>query len=182
MKRTFDIIFSVTALLVFAVPMAVIALLLVGKEKHPVFFRQQRVGKDEQPFEILKFQTMVNETPTQTGKILRRTGLDELAQFFNVLKGDMSIVGPRALTQADIVRLGWNDAYHSVRWSIKPGITGLAQIYGGQHRKISWVMDRHYIRKNSLFIDFKMIIISFLMNIFGKTRVRRIIFNTKKLK
>lgn len=182
MKRLFDILFSFIALLIFAIPVIIIILLLTIKERHPIFFKQDRVGKNKEIFKILKFQTMINEVPTQTGKLLRKTGLDELPQFLNVLKGDMSIVGPRALTSFDIERLGWNDDYHKIRWSLKPGITGFAQIYGGQHRKLSWFWDKRYIMCNSLFIDFKIIVISFLMNIFGKTRVRRIIFQKSNLK
>jgi lipopolysaccharide/colanic/teichoic acid biosynthesis glycosyltransferase len=182
MKRIFDILFSIIALLIFAIPVILISLLLIFKEKHAVLFRQDRIGKDKKVFEILKFQTMVNEIPTQTGKILRKTGLDELPQFLNVLKGDMSIVGPRALTFFDIDRLGWNDGYHKIRWRLNPGITGWAQIYGGQHRKISWFWDKYYIKNFSIAIDFIIVITSFLMNIFGKTRVRRIIFRRSNLK
>jgi lipopolysaccharide/colanic/teichoic acid biosynthesis glycosyltransferase len=82
------------------------------RERHSILFKQERIGKDKKPFQILKFQTMVNEVPTSTGKLLRKTGLDELPQFINVFKGDMSIVGPRALTNYDIERLSWNDDYH----------------------------------------------------------------------
>lgn len=82
---------------------------------------------------------MVDEQETPTGKILRMTGLYEIAQFFNVLKGDMSLVRPRALTEYDIKRLKWYDEYHNIRWRVKPGISGFAQIYGGQHRKLSWL-------------------------------------------
>lgn len=182
MKRLFDIVFSFIALSLFAIPMTAIALLLRIKERHSVFFRQQRVGKSGYSFEILKFQTMVDEVPTATGRFLRKTGLDELPQFFNVLKGEMSIVGPRALTSFDIKRLGWNDAFFNSRWEIKPGITGLAQIYGGQHRKISWFWDKYYIKTNSLLTDFVIIMISFAMNLFGKTRIRRIVFRRNNLK
>ena len=80
MKRLFDVIFSLIAVLLFAVPATIIALFLVLKERHPVFFRQIRLGKNKQHFEILKFQTMVNEIPTRTGRVLRRTGLDEWPQ------------------------------------------------------------------------------------------------------
>jgi lipopolysaccharide/colanic/teichoic acid biosynthesis glycosyltransferase len=93
----------------------------------------------------------------------------------------MSIVGPRALTQADIERLGWNDTYHAVRWHVKPGISGLAQLYGGHHRKYSWFWDKKYIHHGNLALDFGVIVASFLMNMFGKTRVRRIIFRNHKL-
>lgn len=182
MKRLFDLLFSLAALLVFALPVVVIGILLLLKERHAILFKQARIGKHKKPFEILKFQTLVNEVPTGTGRILRKTGLDELPQFLNVLKGEMSIVGPRALTQYDINRLGCNDEYHQSRWKLKPGITGFAQIYGGQHRKTSWFWDKYYIQHHNLLIDFAILAISFLMNLFGKTRVRRVIFLKSNLK
>jgi lipopolysaccharide/colanic/teichoic acid biosynthesis glycosyltransferase len=182
MKRIFDIIFSLIAFLIFAIPMITIALLLIVMERHSVLYKQERIGKDKKPFKILKFQTLVDEVPTKTGRILRRTGLDELPQFINVLKGEMSIVGPRALTHFDIERLGWDDDYHSIRWSLNPGITGFAQVYGGQHKKTSWFWDKHYIDSNNVFLDFGIVGISFLMNIFGKTRVRRVIFRKSSLR
>jgi lipopolysaccharide/colanic/teichoic acid biosynthesis glycosyltransferase len=175
MKRIFDILFSLIALTLFAVPMIIIAILLRWKEGHPVFFKQDRIGRYKKVFRILKFQTMMNQIPTPTGKILRKTGLDELPQFINVLKGDMSIVGPRALIQQDIERLGWNNQYHAIRWHVKPGITGLAQIYGGQHRKISWFFDGRYIQRHHLFLDFCLVMTSFLMNIFGKASIQRFV-------
>lgn len=182
MKRIFDIVFSLIALSLFAIPMVIIALLLKFKERHPVFFKQQRVGKSGARFEILKFQTMVIEVPTRTGRFLRKTGLDELPQFFNVMKGEMSIVGPRALTSFDIKRLGWDDVFFDARLKLNPGITGLAQIYGGQHKKLSWFWDKYYISANNIFMDFIIIMISFMMNIVGKTKVRRLIFRRRNLK
>jgi len=182
MKRLFDILFSCTALIVFAFPILCIVLLLIWKEKHAVIFKQIRIGIDKVPFEIWKFQTLVDGNPTKTGAFLRKTGLDELPQFVNVLRGEMSIVGPRALTQTDIERLNWNDTFHAKRWNCKPGITGFAQIYGGQHRKTSWFFDQLYFKKQNPVIDFIIVCCSFLMNIFGKTRMRRIIFNRKNLK
>lgn len=182
MKRFFDITFSFIALIVFALPTIVISMLLTIIERHAIFFKQNRIGKNKKVFQILKFQTMINEVPTKTGLLLRKTGLDELPQFINVLKGDMSIVGPRALTSFDIERLGWSDEYHKLRWNIKPGITGFAQIYGGQHRKTSWFWDKYYNSHNNILIDFGIVAISFLMNIFGKTKVRQVIFQKKSLK
>lgn len=182
MKRLFDITFSFIALLVFAIPVTIIAFLLIFKESHSIFFKQDRIGKNKKRFEVWKFQTMVEQVPTQTGQLLRKTGLDELPQFLNVLKGDMSIVGPRALTNFDIERLCWDDKYHEIRWHLKPGITGFAQIYGGQHRKTSWFWDKYYIKNNNPLIDFGIIGVSFLMNIFGKTKVRKIIFQKSSLK
>lgn len=182
MKRAFDLIFSGIALLVFGIPMLLIIALLKWKEKHHIIFKQTRIGIGIKPFEIWKFQTLVDGIPTKTGAVLRKTGLDELPQFVNVFKGEMSIVGPRALTASDIERLGWNDYFHLKRWKVKPGITGFAQLYGGQHRKTSWFFDQLYLEKHNLLIDFVLIGCSFLMNIFGKTQVRRIIFQRKNLR
>ncbi|MFP9098716.1 sugar transferase [Flavobacterium sp. RHBU_24] len=182
MKRLTDIIFSGVALILFALPCLAIALLLRFRNRHPILFRQERIGIRGRPFVILKFQTLVNGVPTAIGAVLRKSGLDELPQFINVLHGDMSIVGPRALTQHDINRLSWNDNYHACRWQLKPGITGLAQLYGGQHRKTSWFWDCQYISRQSVILDTAIIGLSFLMNVFGKTRVRRRVFKKKHLK
>lgn len=182
MQRLFDILLSLIALSIFCIPITIIIVLLTIKERHAIFFKQERIGKNLIPFEILKFQTLVNDIPTSTGRILRSTGLDELPQFINVLKGDMSIVGPRALTSFDIQRLGWNDNFHLKRWSVLPGITGYAQLYGGQNKKTSWFWDLKYLHNNNLFIDFMIISLSFLMNIFGKTRVRKTLWSNNKLK
>lgn len=182
MSRLFDIILSLIALTIFAIPISIIAFLLRVKEIHPVLFQQQRIGFNKKPFVILKFQTLVNGVPTPVGRILRKTGLDELPQFINVLRGDMSIVGPRALTEADIKRLGWDSQYYASRWDVKPGITGLAQLYGGQHRKTSWFFDKKYLEHRTWRIDIALILASFLMNLFGKTRIRKMIWSDRDLK
>ncbi|WP_118972200.1 sugar transferase [Taibaiella koreensis] len=182
MKRLFDILFSLIALAVFFLPAIIIAAILLLKERHAVFFLQQRTGRNKKTFRIFKFRTMTRQVPTATGRLLRKTGLDELPQFINVLKGDMSIVGPRALTPEDIERLRWHDTYHALRWQVKPGITGYAQLYGGQHRKTSWFWDRYYIRNHNVVADAGVVVVSFLMNVFGKTRVRRILFQKNNLK
>jgi lipopolysaccharide/colanic/teichoic acid biosynthesis glycosyltransferase len=182
MKRLLDIFLSLIAITVFLIPMIIISLLLVLIEKHQVLFRQTRVGYKKSKFNILKFQTMIDGVPTKTGKVLRKTGLDELPQFINVLKGDMSIVGPRALTEYDIQRLGWDEKKYSIRWELKPGITGFSQIYGGQHKRTSWFFDMYYVKNRNLCVDFAIILVSFAMNIVGKTRTRRFIFNNEKLR
>jgi len=182
MKRLFDIIFSLLALTVFAFPIILISLVLILREKHPVIFKQNRIGLNKNTFAIYKFQTMVNEVPTKTGKFLRKTGLDEIPQFINVLKGEMSIVGPRALTDYDIKRLNWNTTTYSIRWKVKPGISGFAQIYGGQNKETSWYWDKKYIDHFNIAIDLIVVIISFAMNFIGKRRVRNIIWLNKDLK
>ncbi|RLD55303.1 MAG: hypothetical protein DRJ01_16820 [Bacteroidetes bacterium] len=182
MKRLFDIIFSIIALTIFFIPIVIVSIILKLKEKHPIIFKQKRIGLNGREFEILKFQTMMNDIPTKTGRILRKTGIDEVPQFINVLYGDMSIVGPRALTKYDVERLNWNTEYYAKRWSVKPGISGFAQIYGGQNKKTSWFWDKKYSQKSNLLTDFFIILISFSMNIFGKSRVRNIIWSKKNLK
>jgi lipopolysaccharide/colanic/teichoic acid biosynthesis glycosyltransferase len=181
-KRIFDILLSLVAFIVFFIPVFAILISILIFEKHPLIFYQERIGLNKKPFRILKFQTLVNNIPTKTGKFLRKTGLDELPQFVNVFKGEMSIVGPRALTNFDIERLKWDAEYHKIRWNCKPGITGYAQIFGGQHKKTSWFWDIKYMKTHNLFKDFAVIVISFLMNIFGKPRVRRMIWPDKNLK
>ncbi len=181
MSRIFDIIFSLIALMIFLLPVTIIIVAIKSFYDHPIIFYQERVGKNKKAFRILKFQTLINDKPTKLGGILRKTGLDELPQFINVLKGDMSIVGPRALTNFDIERLKWNTPHYSIRWEIKPGITGFAQIFGGQHKRTSWFWDKKYVQSNNLMIDFLIITLSFLMNLFGKTKIRRIIWPDKKL-
>jgi len=181
-KRLFDLAFAGIAFLVFLMPVLVIITAIKLFEKHPILFYQERIGLNRNTFRIFKFQTMVDMNVTKTGKILRKTGLDELPQFLNVLRGDMSIVGPRAITKDDINRFGWQTEYHHIRWRLKPGITGYAQIYGGQSLKTSWFWDKKYIQCNNLFNDFGVIGLSFLMNLFGKTRVRRIVWSNKNLR
>lgn len=182
LRRGFNILLSMVGIIVFAIPMLVISIILKFREKHPIIFKQERIGLNKKPFNIYKFQTMVDGQVTPAGKILRKTGLDEIAQFFNVLKGDMNLVGPRALTEYDIKRLKWDDEYHNIRWSVKPGISGFAQIYGGQHRKLSWFWDMKYISNNSSLKDIYVLTVSFAMNFFGKTKVRRVIFRNRNLK
>lgn len=138
-----------------------------------VFFRQVRLGLDRHPFSILKFRTMRggNEV-TRPGRFLRRTGLDETAQFLNVLRGDMRVVGPHPLTAEDVARLGWHGAEFAGRWAAKPGITGLAQVFGGRSARHSRRLDELYARRQSLRLDAWLIGVSFAMNLLGKRFIR----------
>jgi exopolysaccharide biosynthesis polyprenyl glycosylphosphotransferase len=151
-KRAFDIGLSAPALVVFAPLMAVIAVAIKLDSRGPVFFRQPRMGRDDEPFQIFKFRTMVegadaqraelaarNEAGgglfkieadpriTRLGKVLRRTSLDELPQLINVVLGDMSLVGPRPLVLDEDIRIEGMDR---VRLIVPPGVTGMWQILG----------------------------------------------------
>src|SRR5690606_2482111 len=107
----------------------------------PVLFTQTRVGADRTPFRIYKFRTMRDGKTTRVGRWLRATGLDELPQLVNMLLGDMSLIGPRPLTFEDVARLGWDDGRHDVRFSVRPGVIGLAQLYAGRGKRLSWFLD-----------------------------------------
>ena len=136
MKRLFDIITAVVALLLFALPMLCLVGLIRSKLGRPVFFRQIRPGLNEQPFEMMKFRTMTDacsvegelltdaERLTPFGRLLRSTSLDELPELWNVLKGDMSIVGPRPLL---IQYLPYYKGPEKKRFQVRPGITGWAE-------------------------------------------------------
>lgn len=143
-KRVCDIIFSLIAIILLTLPMVVIALLIkLNSPKEPVLFKQIRIGKNDIPFTILKFRSMSKNAPhqmatenfenpeayiTSVGKVIRKTSLDELPQLFNVLKGDMSIIGPRPLIPMEKEVLAIRDESGASR--VLPGITGLAQVHG----------------------------------------------------
>src|SRR5262245_48068306 len=129
-RRIGDLAGAVAGLVVFGPIMAVIALAIRLDDGAPVLFRQERVGYRRRPFTILKFRSMRAGEVTRVGRLLRATGLDEIAQFINILRGEMSAVGPRPLTEDDVRRLGWIGPEFDFRWDSKPGLTGLAQIMG----------------------------------------------------
>ncbi len=121
---------------------AVVALAILLDDGGPVFFMQSRLGRGRAPFRIYKFRSMREGRVTRAGAWLRTTGLDELPQLVNLLRGDMSLVGPRPLTAEDVRRLGWEGAERDIRWSLRPGIAGLAQLYAGRGARLSWFLDR----------------------------------------
>lgn len=143
-KRVFDICFSLIVIIILTIPMIIIAIFIkVDSPKETVLFRQVRVGKNNVPFTMFKFRSMNKNAPhqmatknfenpedyiTSIGKIIRKTSLDELPQLFNVLKGDMSIIGPRPLIPIEKKVLALRNQTGASR--ILPGITGLAQVHG----------------------------------------------------
>jgi lipopolysaccharide/colanic/teichoic acid biosynthesis glycosyltransferase len=139
----------------------------------PPLFLQSRIGRRRRPFTILKFRSMRNQRVTGVGRWLRRTGIDELPQFLNVCRGEMSLVGPRPLTREDLGRLGWTGARTDWRFAVRPGITGLSQLFGGRGARTSLRLDRLYLERQSLSLDLQLIGLSFAANLVGKRAVRR---------
>jgi lipopolysaccharide/colanic/teichoic acid biosynthesis glycosyltransferase len=175
-KRHVDIVLAVAGMMCFLPVMGMIALLIKLDDGGPIFFKQARLGKYKRPFVIYKFRSMRAGKITRIGHWLRKTGLDELPQLINILNGEMSVVGPRPLTYDDVQRMGWDKRYYIARWHIKPGITGLAQLHAGRSAHHSWLYDKTYLKHESLMLDFKIILLTLVMNILGKRRVRTWLF------
>lgn len=168
MKRLFDIVVSFTGLVVAAPLLAVVALLVRVRLGAPVLFRQRRPGLNGAPFEMIKFRTMRDATDeagnplpdaermTPLGRWLRATSLDELPELWNVLRGDMSLVGPRPLLM-EYLPLYWGD--QARRHEVRPGITGWAQVNG--RNAISWeerfALDVWYVDNRSFWLDLKIL-------------------------
>ncbi len=169
-KRAFDILVSFLGLIVLFVPILLVAVAIFADDPGNVFFSQERVGKNGKLFKLYKFRTMKRDTPkymatsqindpsiyyTRVGRFLRKLSLDELPQFLNVLKGDMSVIGPRPLIQNET-------EIHQARlffgvYTVAPGITGLAQISGrdmiSAAEKIR--LDTKYVENYGFFSDLK---------------------------
>lgn len=165
-----DIIFALVALILTLPVMLLSCLVILLTDRQNPVFTQQRLGRNKTPFVILKLRTMKNLQVTGLGRILRKTGIDELPQLFNIVFLQMSFVGPRPLTQSDIDRLGWNDSYHETRWKNRPGITGLAQLSPICHRKMSWFLDQKYVDCQSFFLDLKILFSSVAVLFVGKKK------------
>ena len=180
-KRTFDVVFSLLVLILFSPVYLLLILLIAGSSSGPVFYVQERIGKNYQPFGCIKFRTMVanadevlvelmatspllrqeyedtfklKQDPriTRIGRFLRLTSLDEFPQFWNVLKGDMSVVGPRPLVVEELPRYG---RHIDKILTIRPGITGLWQVSGRNdipyNRRIQ--IDLYYACFHNLLLD-----------------------------
>jgi len=173
LKRLFDLMLAWVLCLLFSPIYLTIALLILFKMGNPIFFRQKRPGYKEEIFEIYKFRTMTNEKSRNgellpdeqrlvgIGKFIRSTSLDELPQIFNVIKGEMSFVGPRPLL---VEYLKLYTKSQKTRHDVKPGITGWAQVNG--RNAISWdekfKYDIWYVRNKSFFLDIKIMWLTLL--------------------
>lgn len=190
LKRAVDVLFSsVFILLVLSWLLPIIAVWIKLDSRGPVFFLQKRIGRHGKIFWCFKLRTMIqnndaDEKPaddndhriTRSGRFLRRTNIDELPQFFNVLIGDMSLAGPRPHMLSDCIRFSFVISSYNFRNMVKPGITGLAQIkgYRGPTKDYQSIVDRYrwdavYVRKAGFWLDIKIIaktIIRCLQNFF----------------
>jgi len=170
-KRFFDISVCLIGLLLFGWVFAIVALLVRINMGGPVLYKSERMGRDEKPFEIYKFRSMTNEVDengvllpgpqrlTKFGKFLRSTSMDELPSLFNIIKGDLSIVGPRPLLMKYQPYFYANER---ARHDVRPGLTGWAQVNG--RNNVTWErkfqLDLEYIGKMSLLFDIKILFLT----------------------
>ena len=171
-KRLLDIVISLSALLVLSPVLLIVAVLVRIKLGSPVIFHQQRPGYKEKVFNLCKFRSMTDGRDekgallpdevrlTKFGKALRATSLDELPELWNILKGDMSLIGPRPLL---VKYLPLYNDFQKQRHDVKPGLTGWAQVNG--RNAISWEqrfeLDVYYVKNISLLLDLKILFLTF---------------------
>lgn len=189
MKRTFDVLLSGIGL-VLSSPLWLLFSLLVKLYDHgPVFYGQKRMGLNGKVFRVLKFRSMIVDAEkntgavwatendprvTRVGRLLRATAMDELPQLWNIFKGDMSFVGPRAERPELVEEFAELIPHYRDRFHVRPGLTGIAQVYGQYdtpaRHKLKY--DRLYIKHASLLLDLKLIVLSFLITFGGKWEQR----------
>lgn len=187
-KRLLDIVLSGLALILLCPILILICILILIDDFGPVLFKQKRVGKNEKIFQILKFRTMcidaekyqetgvevIGKDPriTKTGFLLRRFKIDELPQLINVLKGDMSIIGPRP-SIPDYLKSYQN--WERERFTVRPGLSGLAQVNGNifLSKTERSKFDVEYVHKISFLLDTKIVLKTILVIIFGEEKFRK---------
>ena len=181
LKRAFDIVFSAGWLIGFAPLLLFVAILVRLKLGSPVLFVQERPGLRAKPFRMVKFRTMTDERGpdgellpdeqrlTSFGRFLRATSLDEFPEMWNVLIGDMSVVGPRPLLMRYVARY---DAFQARRMEVKPGVTGWAQVNG--RNSLSWeekfALDVWYVDHRTFWLDVKIVVKTFF-KVFARTGI-----------
>ena len=169
MKRVLDFLISLFALIILSPLFLIVSVGVLISDGSPVFFRQRRVGKNNELFEIYKFRTMKRGTEnvasndlsdadvkiTRFGKILRATSIDELPQLLNILNGSMSLIGPRPLIPEETRIRELREEYNV--YSVRPGITGWAQVNGRDNvsAEKKALLDKEYVEKQSLMFDIK---------------------------
>lgn len=196
LKRLFDIVLSSLGVLVSSPFWILFSMAILFEDGWPIFYFQERVGRYSKIFKAIKFRSMVKDAEKDTGPvqavendpritriggILRATAMDELPQLVNILKGDMSFVGPRALRLKEKEVHGNRDETniedipgYKERLALRPGLTGIAQIYlpTDAVRKEKFRYDLDYIKNQSFFLDIKLIVLSFWITFRGKWESR----------
>jgi lipopolysaccharide/colanic/teichoic acid biosynthesis glycosyltransferase len=190
MKRAFDVALAGAGLLVSLPLWLVFGAAIKLEDGGPVFYSQPRVGFRGRIFEALKFRSMranaesgvgavqaVENDPrvTRVGRFMRRTAMDELPQLWNIFRGDMSFVGPRALRPGEVDTSGTNLIQidqipgYAARTAVRPGLTGIAQIYAPRDvpRRQKFRYDRIYVRRQSIWLDLRLILLSFWISFLG---------------
>lgn len=176
LKRVIDVICSLLGIIALSPVLIIVSVLIKLESKGPIIFKQLRAGKDSKPFYIYKFRSMKVNTPniatndfsnasdyiTKIGRFIRKTSLDEIPQLFNILKGDMSIVGPRPVILEEVELIELRQTYNVDK--ILPGITGWAQINGrdniNNEEKVKY--DYEYLTKKSIIMDLYIIVMTAL--------------------
>ena len=196
LKRAFDATLAGVGLMISAPLWAIFAAAIRIEDGGPVFYRQRRVGLGGRPFDALKFRSMrpdaeratgavqaTEDDPrvTRVGRLMRATAMDELPQLVNILRGDMSFVGPRALRPGEIETNsnGRLERLEDVpgferRIRVRPGLTGLAQVYAPRdvRRRQKFRYDRLYVERRSWCLDLRLILLSFWISVLGRWEVR----------
>jgi lipopolysaccharide/colanic/teichoic acid biosynthesis glycosyltransferase len=194
LKRPFDVALASLMLVLSAPVWAAIALAIKLEDRGPIFYRQERWGRDQTRFQVLKFRSMVASSDrdygvrqaaqddnriTRVGRLLRAMGLDELPQLINILGGDMSFVGPRALSTNERNRDGIPIRYEetpgfATRLLVRPGLTGLATIYlpKDASSRLKFRTDLLYVRRLSFWLDVRLVALSFWISFRGKWETR----------
>ena len=174
MKRVFDFICSLIAIIILSPVFLILMIIIKLTSEGPIFFKQRRIGKDNKEFNIYKFRTMRIDTPnvathllenpeqyiTGVGKFMRKTSLDELPQLFNIIKGEMSIVGPRPAlyNQYDLIEMRTNVGVNT----LVPGLTGWAQVNGRDEipLELKVKLDKEYLDNKNIWLDIKIMFLT----------------------
>ena len=190
MKRAFDVALAAAGLLISMPLWVLFGAAIKLEDGGPVFYSQPRVGFRGRIFEALKFRSMranaesgvgavqaVENDPrvTRVGRFMRRTAMDELPQLWNIFRGDMSFVGPRALRPGEVETSGADQIQidqipgYAARTAVRPGLTGVAQIYAPRDvpRRQKFRYDRIYVRRQSMWLDLRLILLSFWISFLG---------------
>ena len=177
--RLLDLALLLPLVPAFAVVIGALAAVVWLTDGRPLFFSQPRVGRSRRPFRIWKLRTMTTDAdvsqrrPTRLGAWLRHRGLDELPQLFNVLRGDMRLVGPRPLEPKDADRLVAQHGPFAARFDVPPGLTGLAQVCQAQGVQLTARVDAEYAKSRTTSLDLSILVRTAFMNVVGKTRGKR---------